>query len=96
MPITPEEIHILAAEAKLKITQEEMPYLLKYLNNFLTELERMNELELEDVHLFGFTEADSCHMREDNIVEFPFRGDILAAAPDREGDYFRVARILDK
>ena len=96
MSITPEEIHALAAEARLKITQEEIPDMLKYLNNFLKELERMNELEFNNVRLFECSEADYSLMREDEIVEYPYKGDILAAAPDREGDYFRVARILEE
>ena len=96
MPITPEEIHVLAAEAKLKITQEEMPEIIEYLNSFLTELERMNELDLKDVPLFDFQEIDSCPLREDDIVDFPRGNDLLDAAPLREGNYFRVARILEK
>ena len=96
MSITPEVIHALAAEARLNITQEEMPDMQKYLNSFLAELERMNELELNNVPLFDYSEADSCPMREDEIVEYPHRGEILRAAPDREGDYYRVARILEE
>ena len=96
MPITPEEIHFLAAEAKLKITQEELPGIIQYMNEFLTEIERMNELDLENVPLFGFSEPDSCPMREDNIVKYPYRNDILTAAPNRDGDYYRVARILEE
>jgi aspartyl/glutamyl-tRNA(Asn/Gln) amidotransferase C subunit len=93
MLITHEEIHILAAEAKLKITQEEMPAIIKYLCSFLAELERMNELELTDVPLFSFQEIDSCPMREDVIVDFPHSNDLLRAAPLLEGNYFRVSLI---
>jgi len=96
MQITPEEIHVLAAEARLKITQEEMPEIIEYIDGFLTELERMNELELKDVPLFDYKEIESCPMREDVIVDFPRRKDLLIAAPLREGNYFRVARILEK
>jgi len=96
MSITPEEIHALSADARLKITQEEMWDIILYMNNFLAKLERMNDLDLKDVPLFNFSEAVSCPMREDDIVKYPYRDDILAAAPDREGDYYRAARILEE
>lgn len=95
MSITPEEIHALARESRLNVTNEELPLILKYMGNFLIEIERMNELELENVPLFDFMET-SCPMREDIIVENPYREDILIAAPEREGDYYRVARILEE
>lgn len=96
MSITPEEIRVLAADARLCITPEEMPGMVAYLGNFLTELERMNELDLEGVPLFDFAEATSCPMREDIAIEYPNRDDILASAPARDGDYYRVARILEE
>ena len=96
MSITPEEIRVLASEARLAVTQEEMPDILNYFNSFLTELERLTELDLKDVPLFDFNEASSCPMREDEIVEYPHRDDILTAAPEREGNYYRVARILEE
>ena len=96
MSITPEEIHELAAKARLKITREEMRDITNYMNGFLAEIERMNELELKDIPLFDFAEARSCPMKEDKVVKYPHRDDILAAAPCREGDYYRVARILEE
>lgn len=96
MSITQDEVHVLAADARLKITPAEMPEIIGYLNNFLAEMERMNELDLEGVPLFDFAEATSCPVREDVVIEYKDRNDILAAAPAREGDYYRVARILEE
>ena len=96
MAITPEEINALAAEARLNITREELPEVTKYLNNFLTVVERLNGLDLNDVPLFDFAEGNSCPMREDEIVKYPHRDDILAAAPGRDGDFYRAARILEE
>ena len=95
MPITPEEIQNLAAEARLKITREELPEVTKYLNNFLSVVERLNGLELDDAPLFGFDDA-SCPMRDDEVVKYPRGDDILAAAPDRDGNFYRAARILEE
>jgi aspartyl/glutamyl-tRNA(Asn/Gln) amidotransferase C subunit len=95
MKITLEEIHALAMDARLKITHEEMPNIIQYMNNFLTEMERMSELEFKDAALFDFADA-SCPLREDDILEYPYRDDILSAAPNRAGDYYRVARILEE
>ena len=96
MPITPEAIHTLAAEARLKITQDEMHRITQYMNDFLTKLEQMNELELKDIPLFDFAEVDSCPVREDSVVKYQYRDDILADAPDRDGNYYRAARILEE
>ena len=95
MSITLKEIHALAAEARLNITQEELPKIIEYMDNFLTGLERMSELELKDIPLFDFEEVCSCPLREDNIVKYPYGEDILAAAPNRDGAYYRAARILE-
>ena len=96
MSITHKEIYTLAADARLNITQEELPEIIQYMDGFLAGLERMSELELKDVPLFDFEEVGSCPMREDDIVKYPYRDSILAAAPDREGDYYRAARILEE
>lgn len=96
MLITSDDINALAAQARLKITKEELPEIIRYMDGFLTGLERMKELELNEVPIFSFTEIDSCPMREDNTVKYPYRDDIMAAAPDREGDYYRAARILEE
>ena len=95
MSFTTEEINALAAEARLMIAQEELPEIIRYMDGFLSKLERLNGLELKDVPLFDFAETNSCPMRDDNIIEYQYRGDILAAAPEREGDYYRAARILE-
>lgn len=96
MTITPEEVNVLALDARLKITPDEMPGMIQYLEKFLNEIKRMNELNLDGVPLFDFPEATSCPMREDIAVEYKYRDDILASAPLREGDYYRVARILEE
>jgi len=99
MSITPEEIDVLAAEAKLKITREEMPEIIEYMNRFIAELERMNELELDLKNvslLYDFKEYQSCPMRDDDIEDFAHRDDLLRDAPLSDGNYFRTARILEK
>ena len=58
MSMTSEEIHVLAAEARLKITQEELPEIIQYMDGFLTGLERIDGLELKDVPLFDFAETE--------------------------------------
>ena len=99
MSITPEDVQFLAAEAKLKITHEEMPEIIKYMNRFITELERMNELELKPENvslLYDYKETESCPMRDDDIEDFAHRDDLLRDAPLSDGNYFRTARILEK
>ncbi|MCL1941203.1 MAG: aspartyl/glutamyl-tRNA amidotransferase subunit C [Synergistaceae bacterium] len=96
MPITPEEIRALAAEARLNITREELPEVATYLNSFLAVVERLNGLDLNDAPLFDFAEGNSCPMRDDEIVKYPRRDDILAAAPGRDGNFYRAARILEE
>lgn len=95
MTITPEDVHLLAADARLAVTDEEMPGMIQYLENFLQEMNRMNELQLDGVPEFDFPEAFCCPLREDVAAKFDGRDDILSAAPHRDGDYYRVPRIME-
>lgn len=90
--ISKEEVLNIAKISNLELHEDEIPALIKQLEDVLSYAERVKEVtasveepSIRNVNVF----------REDVVV----KGDaerILSQAPDREGDYFVVPAILDQ
>ncbi len=94
MKLTREEVEHVAWLARLALTEEEKELFRAQLGAILEYMEVLNRLDTEDVpptyhvlplkNVWRPDEAGPCIPREE----------ALANAPDREGAYFRVPRII--
>ena len=96
MPIGKDEILRIANLARLFVSEEEIGPLQRHLNGILEHFERLKELDLEGIDPFAFECDTAGSSRQDAVSFWPGREDVLAQAPNREGDFFRVPRILDE
>ena len=94
MSITKEDVLHVAELARLGLTEEEVPLVEKELNDVLSFMAKLNELDTEGIspttHVLDLYNV----FREDLVLESMGVEDVLANAPDREEDYFRVPSIL--
>ena len=92
----PVEIDIakVAKLARLDLTAEELAQYGAQLGDILEHAERVQALPTEGVvptsHPLPMTNA----FRDDHVTASLDRDEVLAAAPDAEGPYFRVPKIL--
>ena len=94
MPVDIDIEHV-ARLARLRLTEEESHRLREELGVILEAAAKVGEVAAEDVAATAYAIPRSNVLRED-VVEPSLRAsEALANAPDREGDRFRVPRIVE-
>lgn len=92
--IDKERIKHLAKLAKLKLSEEEVDKLTEDLKNILNYVEKINELELEEIEpLINLLEG--LELREDQKANFN-SSEIANQFPEKENNYLKVPKILEK
>ncbi|MCB2185767.1 MAG: Asp-tRNA(Asn)/Glu-tRNA(Gln) amidotransferase subunit GatC [Deltaproteobacteria bacterium] len=94
MKISPEEVAHVAALARLELTPEMQNLLTGQMNDILTYMDKLAELDTQGVpptnHALELTGA----LREDRVRESLPREEALANAPEENGDSFVVPRVI--
>jgi aspartyl-tRNA(Asn)/glutamyl-tRNA(Gln) amidotransferase subunit C len=96
MRIGKDEIRRIANLARLFVSEEEIGPLQRHFNGILEHFERLKGLDLEGIDPFALECENAGSSRQDAVSVWPGREDVLAQAPNREGDFFRVPRILEE
>lgn len=90
-----EQVHKVALLARLDLTAEEEEKFTQQLGSILEYVEQLNELDVTDVVPTTRAIDVSNVTRADNLQPYPERDAILSCAPQQEGDFFRVPKILN-
>lgn len=94
MKISPEEVAKVAALARLDLSEEKIEEFTGQLGDILDYMDKLGELDTEGVEpMFTPVEQVSV-MREDKARKDYKREDILSNAPDTDGQFFIVPRIV--
>ena len=81
--------------ARLELSREEKEIFGKQLDQVLEHMERLERVDTAGVEPTSHAIPVSNVFREDEIrPSFP-RDDVLAIAPEEEGGYFRVPKIIE-
>ena len=95
MKLSREEVVQIAALARLGISDAEIEKAREQLSNILENFEVLKEIDTTNVP----PTAQSIHLqnvlREDSPRESLPMEDVLANAPDREGDLFKLRPVLE-
>ncbi len=95
MPIEPDEVRHIAVLSRLETTPEETDSLAADLQKIVGYIDRLQEVELgPDDEALTYFDAD-VH-REDRTASGLERADALWNAPDADGEFFLVPKILAK
>ena len=90
-----EQVHKVANLARLELTPEEEEKFSTQLSDILEYVEHLSELDVTDVAPTTRAIDVSNITREDNLQPYPEREAILSSAPEQEGDFFKVPKILN-
>jgi aspartyl-tRNA(Asn)/glutamyl-tRNA(Gln) amidotransferase subunit C len=93
--ITREEIHHVALLARLALTREEEESMAATLDEILTYVEKLAELDTSGVEPTAQVVDVASPWREDRAVNVPATDALLANAPARDGDFFKVPKIIE-
>jgi aspartyl-tRNA(Asn)/glutamyl-tRNA(Gln) amidotransferase subunit C len=95
MPIDVLTVRKIAALARLRVEPSEEERMARELGAILTYVEQLQALDLSGIEPTSqVTEGAPPALRPDEARPCEVREEALALAPDRDGDYFRVPRVV--
>ena len=95
MKLSREEVQRVAVLARLRLTPEEQSSLTDELDRILDYMDKLNQLDTADVDLFSHAANITNTLREDQVTNRPNADALLANAPDRDGTFFKVPKIIE-
>jgi aspartyl-tRNA(Asn)/glutamyl-tRNA(Gln) amidotransferase subunit C len=95
MAVGIENVRAVSRLARLEFSPEEEERLTGELNRILEYMEKLNQLDTDHVEPTAHVVPIVGAGREDEVDPFPGPSSLLALAPQREGGYFKVPRIID-
>ena len=87
------DVEHVAKLARLELSEEEKIKFSKQLGDILKYIEQMNEVDTTGIEPMSHAIDFSNVMREDVEYYEQTREELMANAPDREGDFFKVPKI---
>ncbi len=95
MSLTPEEVRHIARLARVGLSDDEVARLQSQLSQILDYFQRLQEVDTENLPPTAHTLALHNVMRDDEPKPSFDKEEVLANAPQREGDLFRVRAVLE-
>jgi len=112
MKVTEKDVSYVADLANLDLTDEERKGMLRDLNSILEYIDRLNELDTSNVvpmaqvsDRYGVDEAKQgserfAYATREDVLEGLRKSlphdEALANAPDADGDFFRVPKVIER
>ncbi|MCB0636670.1 MAG: Asp-tRNA(Asn)/Glu-tRNA(Gln) amidotransferase subunit GatC [Lewinella sp.] len=95
MEIDDSLISRLAQLARLQLSPEERQTIRHDLNNILRMVEKLQDLDLQDVEPLAYLHASGRPLRPDEVQGQVEREAALRHAPDHDGAHFKVPKVID-
>lgn len=92
--ITLEDVRKVALLARLELPDEEIKVYTEQLEKILGYVEQLEKVDTEKVVPTTRAVEVINVLREDSLEESSIREELLSLAPSREGDFFKVPKIL--
>ncbi|HXZ82018.1 MAG TPA: Asp-tRNA(Asn)/Glu-tRNA(Gln) amidotransferase subunit GatC [Terriglobales bacterium] len=109
MKVSEKDVLYVADLANLELTPEEQQRMVKDLNSILDHIDRLNRLDTTDVppmaqtsDRFGIDPAKqgtsrfAYAMREDKVGPCLDRETVMKNAPDSDGTFFKVPKVIER
>jgi aspartyl-tRNA(Asn)/glutamyl-tRNA(Gln) amidotransferase subunit C len=102
--VSVEDVRHVADLANLELTPEELPRMVRDLNNILGHIAELNQLSTEGIppmaqvgEILGLTPAAHGEtLRPDQIKPSTDRTLVMAEAPETDGRFFKVPKVIER
>ena len=94
MSVTRKDVEYIAELARLKFDDKELESFTHELNEILNYVEKLNELETENVEPLSHPVEGVNAFREDNIKPSTDRNEALKNAPQKDEEFFKVPKVI--
>ena len=95
MAISVDEVRYIAALARLRFSEEEEQHLADQMSAILAYMEKLDELNTTEVPPMSHVLDLYNVYREDVVKERITPEEALHNAPDADGEYFRVPKVIE-
>ena len=95
MKITRDEVERVAVLARLQLSPQEVEILTGQLDKILEYMEKLNHLDTTNVEPLAHAVDITNAFRGDRVANQPSPEAMLANAPARERDFFKVPKIIE-
>ncbi|MBN2289745.1 MAG: Asp-tRNA(Asn)/Glu-tRNA(Gln) amidotransferase subunit GatC [Candidatus Glassbacteria bacterium] len=95
MAVSKEEVRKIADLARLRLDEAETGRMTRDMNEILDYVDKLNEVDTENVSPLSWLEGKRTPMQDDRVVRFDNTGQALKNAPRSEGRFFIVPRVIE-
>jgi aspartyl-tRNA(Asn)/glutamyl-tRNA(Gln) amidotransferase subunit C len=95
MSLTSEAVRRIAKLARIRVDDAEIAVLQTELNAILGYVEQLNEVDVAGVEPLSGGAQMAMRLREDVVSDGEIAEQILANAPDRNGNFFAVPKVVE-
>ena len=95
MKLSCESVQRIATLARLRLSADEESEITGQLDRILSYMDKLNELDTANIDLFNHAIDNLSALREDKLTNQPNTDALLANAPDRDGNFFKVPKIIE-
>lgn len=96
MKVTREDVENVALLSRLSVSEDEMDKNIKELSDFLEYVDRLQQVDTENVAPTAHVLPLKNVFREDVVKPSLDRDAALSNAPEKDNGYFRVPKILEE
>lgn len=103
--VTIDDVRRVAELANLELTPEEEPRMKRDLNAILDYIAQLNELDTSNIppmaQVGEILDGQKIHwhgetLREDTVQPSLDRAEVMAAAPETDGRFFKVPKVIER
>ncbi len=95
MSLDPATVRRIAKLARIRVEDAEVARLQGELNGILGWIEQLNEVDVEGVAPLTGGAQIALRQREDAVTDGGYPERVLANAPNREGEFFAVPKVVE-
>ena len=94
MSVTKDEVKYIASLSRLEFNESELDDFTNEFNQILNYIDKLNELDTENIEPLSHPIEKKNVFREDKLVVSINRGQALKNAPDKTDEYFKVPKVI--
>lgn len=95
MSLDPATVRRIAKLARIRVDEAQVEALRTDLNAILGWIEQLDEVDVAGVEPLAGAAQTALRLREDAVTDGGIAEAVLGNAPDRNGDYFAVPKVVE-
>ncbi|MGH7040916.1 MAG: Asp-tRNA(Asn)/Glu-tRNA(Gln) amidotransferase subunit GatC [Acetobacteraceae bacterium] len=95
MSLDPATIRRVAALARIRVTDAELPRLVEEMNSILGWIEQLNEVDVTGIEPLAGAALRALPLRADVVTDGGMAEAVLANAPERIDDFYVVPKVVE-